>query len=123
MTIWKTIIVIGGALAVFALLVLAILGVTGILPLENEKYFIALTAVGTIFLAVGTLMLMAYQTHISTRVAGLQMFIQMDTQYDADLLRSARDQIAPLLVGGGQAMVPSAIQMSLSSFMTQIRKR
>lgn len=112
---WKTIIIITGVLAIFAMLALALAGVTSLLPYSNEKYYVALTAVATLFLAVGTLIFMAYQTHVSERVAGLQMFIQLDTQYNSDSLRSARSQLAPLLIGD-KAPVPALAENVLDFF-------
>jgi hypothetical protein len=96
----KEVIAIGGGLVVFLVLIVAIAGITGWLPYSDDKYYIALTGVATLVLAVGTLIFMWSQTSASKRVAGLQMFAQLDAQYDAERLRVARNELAPLLISG-----------------------
>ena len=71
----------------------------GWLPHSDDKYYIALTGVATLVLAVGTIMFMWSQTAAAERVAGFQMFAQIDAQYDAEHLRAARNKLAALLIG------------------------
>jgi low affinity Fe/Cu permease len=93
-TVFKSAVVI----VIFMILVMVLAEVTRFLKYSDDKYYIALTGVGTVVFAVGTLMFMYYQTRIADRVAKLQMFIQLDTRYDSEPLRSARNELATNLM-------------------------
>jgi hypothetical protein len=93
-TVFKSVVV----LIIFTILIMVLAEVTRFLKYSDDKYYIALTGVGTVVFAVGTLMFMYYQTRIADRVAKLQMFIQLDTRYDSEPLLSARNELAKNLM-------------------------
>ncbi len=104
-----------GVVAIGILAMLAVAGITGWLPHSDDKYYIALTGVATLVLAVGTLMFMWSQTTAAKRVAGFQMFAQIDAQYDANHLRAARNELAPLLIAR-QVVLPQHAEDILDFF-------
>lgn len=103
-------------ISIFVILVMVPAELTRFLKYSDEKYYIALTGVGTLILAIGTLMFMYFQTRVSDRVAKLQMFIQFDSKYDSDLLRAARNEIAPLLMSDPPIVVRSQAEYVLDFF-------
>lgn len=83
---------------ILAVLSLIVAGITGWLPHSDDKYYVALTGVATLVLAVGTLMFMWKQTEATKRVAGFQMFSQVDAQYYAEHLRVVRSELSAHLI-------------------------
>ncbi len=104
----KQAITIGGGIVIAVLIMLAIAEITGWLPHSDDKYYIALTGVATLILAVGTLGFMWSQNSASRRVAGFQMMIQLDAQYNGEQLRAARNELAPLLIGRNNVLAKPA---------------
>lgn len=104
----KKVVAIGWGFLVFVLLLLAIAGMTDFLPHNDEKFYVALTGVATVVLAAGTLLFMWRQEMSSKRVAGFQMLVQLDAQYESERMRATRSSAAPLLIGGARGMPPGA---------------
>lgn len=104
----KKVVAIGWGFLAFVLLLVAIAGITGYLPHDDEKYYVALTGIATVVLAAGTLLFMWRQEVSSNRVAGFQMLVQLDVQYDSERMRAARNSAAPFLIGGTPVMPPGA---------------
>ena len=111
-TIFKS----AGVIITFIILIMVLAEVTRYLKYSDDKYYIALTGVGTVVFAVGTLMFMYYQTRTTDRVAKLQMFIQLDTKYDSEPLRSARNELATYLMLEPPKIVPSPAEDILDFF-------